>query len=294
MRGAVLAAAVAAVILGAGCDDGGKPELRDAIRLKAVPAPGHKVTEDDLDRAVDIVQRRLASLGVDGEVSRRGADTIAVAVPPGVHVSEEAAGLLVKTGLLEFYDFEAALRPPSVTRGLIRAPIAKSSPPAAVPPHSVVVSCKVATGACLSTRPLTTRKVFYLFNESPAMTAQDLELSSVRADVDPNTNQPVVLIQFTDRGKRTFEAITRREAQRGALACAGRRDQQAVPQCAQHFAIVLDHELVSAPYIDFVRNPDGIPADNGAQIDLESLREAKRIAVALQSGALPVQFVRLP
>jgi preprotein translocase subunit SecD len=67
-----------------------------------------------------------------------------------------------------------------------------------------------------------------------------------------------------------------------------------VLSCGQHFAIVLDHELVSAPYIDLVRNPDGIPADNGMQIEVDSLRAAKRIAIAIQTGALPVQFVRLP
>ncbi len=32
--------------------------------------------------------------------------------------------------------------------------------------------------------------------------------------------------------------------------------------------IVLDREIQSVPYIDFVRNPDGIPGDNGAQIDM--------------------------
>ena len=108
---------------------------------------------------------------------------------------------------------------------------------------------------------------------------------------------PVVLIQFTNEGKKIFHDITRREAQRGALACQGARSQQDVNRCAQHFAIVLDHEIVSLPYIDFARNPDGIPGDNGAQIDLghaASLGEAKKLAQALQTGALPVQFVRLP
>jgi preprotein translocase subunit SecD len=105
---------------------------------------------------------------------------------------------------------------------------------------------------------------------------------------------PAVFVRFTDRGERVFHEITRREAQRGARACAGQRDQQAVLQCAQHFGIVLDHEIVSLPYIDFTRNPDGIRGDNGAQIEVNSLAEAKRIAIALQTGALPMQFVRLP
>ncbi len=51
-------------------------------------------------------------------------------------------------------------------------------------------------------------------------------------------------MQITGRGHRVFHEITRREAERGALACAGQRDREAVLSC--------------------------------------------------QTGALPVQFVRLP
>src|SRR5207249_376855 len=59
------------------------------------------------------------------------------------------------------------------------------------------------------------------------------------------------------------------------------------------FAIVLDRQIQSVPYIDFVRNPDGIPGDTGAQIDMGrggGLGEAKRLALVLQTGALPVEF----
>jgi hypothetical protein len=48
------------------------------------------------------------------------------------------------------------------------------------------------------------------------------------------------------------------------------------------FAIVLDREIQSVPYIDFVRNPDGIPGDSGAQIDMGrggGLGEAKKLAL---------------
>src|SRR5207244_10204382 len=109
---------------------------------------------------------------------------------------------------------------------------------------------------------------------------------------DPQTNQPVVLMQFTGKGKKIFHDITRTEAQRGATACAGQSDQAAIQRCAQHFAIVLDRQIQSVPYIDFRRNPDGIPGDNGAQIEMGggSLGDAKRLALVLQTGALPVTF----
>jgi SecD/SecF fusion protein len=170
-----------------------------------------------------------------------------------------------------------------------------------VPHNTIVVSCDVASGSCLSTQQPTTSKVFYLLKHRegpgvtdpiPEMTGTDLKLSGTRADIDPQSSQPVVLMQFTGEGKKIFHEITRREAQRGRLACQGASDQESIQRCAQHFAIVLDNQIQSVPYIDFKRNPDGIPGDNGAQIDMGggSLSDAKKLALVLQTGALPVQF----
>jgi SecD/SecF fusion protein len=171
-----------------------------------------------------------------------------------------------------------------------------------VPQNTIVVSCDPGSGNCISTKQITGSKAFYLLrfqdpndfpnNPIPEMTGTDLKLSGTRADIDPQTNQPVVLMQFTGHGKKVFHEITRREAQRGSLACQGASSQQDVQRCAQHFAIVLDNQIQSVPYIDFKRNPDGIPGDNGAQIDMGggSLGEAKKLALVLQTGALPVTF----
>jgi SecD/SecF fusion protein len=171
-----------------------------------------------------------------------------------------------------------------------------------VPQNTVVISCDVAAGNCISGRQVNSPTAFYLFkhreadangeNAIPEMTGRELKLSGTRADIDPQSNQPVVLMQFTGKGKKVFHDITEREAQRGAVACAGQRDQAAVQRCAQHFAIVLDNQLQTAPYIDFVRNPNGIPGDNGAQIEMGGggLGEAKDLALILQTGALPVKF----
>jgi len=171
-----------------------------------------------------------------------------------------------------------------------------------VPQNTVVVSCDVASGNCLSSQQVTSTTGFYLLkhreadkngeNAIPEMTGGELKLSGTRADIDPQTNQPVVLMQFTGKGKKIFHKITQREAQRGALVCQGKTDSTSVRSCAQHFAIVLDRQIQSAPYIDFVRNPDGIPGDTGAQIDMGGggLGDAKKLALVLQTGALPVTF----
>ncbi len=172
-----------------------------------------------------------------------------------------------------------------------------------VPQNTVVVSCDVASGNCLSSQAVNSPTAFYLLkhrlpdasgdNGIPEMTGAELKLSGTRADIDPQSGGPVVLMQFTGKGKKIFHKITQREAQRGALVCQGKTDAASVQQCAQHFAIVLDRQIQSVPYIDFARNPDGIPGDTGAQIDMGrggSLGDAKKLALVLQTGALPVTF----
>src|SRR5207302_7029381 len=60
------------------------------------------------------------------------------------------------------------------------------------------------------------------------------------------------------------------------------------------FAIVLDREIRSAPTIDFTTDPGGIPGNNGAQITgIGNVKEAKNLALVLQTGALPYNFRQL-
>ncbi|MDX6517855.1 MAG: SecD/SecF fusion protein [Gaiellaceae bacterium] len=139
---------------------------------------------------------------------------------------------------------------------------------------------------------------FYLFKKNidqvpppaepvPQMTGNDLKLNGTRADIDTQTNGPEVLMSFTDKGSKKFQQITRDEYQRGNIT----RDA-AGNKIAQHFAIVLDNEIKSWPQID----PDDRGLSNGISgggriTGIDSLKEAKDIALVLQTGALPVKFV---
>ncbi|MGZ4356992.1 MAG: protein translocase subunit SecD [Gaiellaceae bacterium] len=334
------------------------------VVLKAEPPKGHKLTPEDLSRSIDIMRNRIDKLGVsEPEIRKQGSNQIVIQLA-GIHNVNDAAALIGKTAVLEFYDFEADVTGPSVSGGLLNAtPVASGSiydllaapatrllankgepaqwylfndkhvvkagpaptrakllaneivrkPQASgglgnhvpkdwkiltVPNDTVAVSC-VATN-CPTQVPGTGQKGFYLLkhhdvkdfpkNPIPEMTGNQLKLSGTRADIDTQTNQPVVLMQFTGAGKKAFHEITRREAQRGALG--GDCNAGKPPPNVQHFAIVLDREIQSTPYIDYCVNPDGIPGDNGAQIDMggSGLGDAKRLALVLQTGALPVEF----
>ncbi len=166
----------------------------------------------------------------------------------------------------------------------------------AVPPATVVVSC--APGEICPTRAggtIATTRLWYLMRydppDVPEMTGADLRLSGTRQDFDPQTNEPIVSMQFTDAGAKKFAEITRREAQRGKLLTNTIGGGQPI---FQHFAIVLDREIRSWPQIDWQQYPGGISGSNGAQITGNfTIGEAKDLALVLQTGALPVKFVTL-
>ena len=59
----------------------------------------------------------------------------------------------------------------------------------------------------------------------------------------------------------------------------------------QHFAIVLDDQLITVPFINFEQYPDGINGDHGADIsgNLTS-QSAADLAILLRFGPLPADF----
>jgi SecD/SecF fusion protein len=167
-----------------------------------------------------------------------------------------------------------------------------------VPAHEIVISCQTATGCLGASAVSPSGSYYYLMNYFPSrttnpvpeMTGRDLVLSGTRADFGQGGN-PIVTLQFTNHGSSQFQKITREEANRGQTKfdLAGKSGDY--KNYAQHFAIVLDQQLESTPFIDFKQNPDGIPGPN-AEIDLGggSIGEAKSLALVLQTGALPLTF----
>jgi SecD/SecF fusion protein len=182
---------------------------------------------------------------------------------------------------------------PAATRAQLFTRAHPTVPPGgkvfAVPQGTTVLTCGTAEVGCPGLPTTPTQTYYYLFKYHPAgaspvpeMTGKDLKLSGTRQDFDPTTGQPVVLLAFTGEGGRKFHDITRAEAIRGA--------QRGVNQ---HFAIVLDGEIKSYASIDYKQYPGGIDPINGAQITGVTLKEAKDIALVLQTGALPVNFVQI-
>ena len=169
-----------------------------------------------------------------------------------------------------------------------------------VPHNTVVITCGVSTSSVCpgdpSGLPGPGKTDYYLFKKGPYpndrygpfpnMTGKDLSLSGTREDFDPTSGAPVVLMKFTGKGNKAFHTVTKNEVVRGSIQKA-----------QQHFAIVLDNEIRSWPQVDYTDPSlaNGIdPAGSGAQITgMSGPNEAKNLALVLQTGALPVNFVPL-
>jgi protein-export membrane protein, SecD/SecF family/protein-export membrane protein SecF/protein-export membrane protein SecD len=153
-----------------------------------------------------------------------------------------------------------------------------------VPKPNEVVSCDLATsGICPGLRgyPKAGQTWWYLFSKTPNLAGRDLNANGIRAEFN-SSNGPQVDLAFSSNGNKIFHEITRTEWNRGRT------------YGAQHFAVVLDQELITFPQIDPNDNSlsDGIdPSISGAIIEgIGSMSEANDIATVLQTGALPVKF----
>jgi SecD/SecF fusion protein len=128
---------------------------------------------------------------------------------------------------------------------------------------------------------------WWVMLDRPALSGTDLKNPEQNFD-QRGGGQPIVTFDFTDKGRKAFQTITRRIAQRGAD-----NTLPGVPadQASQQFAIVLDDNLVSKPFINFQENPDGIDGSTGAQISGGfTITSAQDLAKILQIGALPIKL----
>jgi SecD/SecF fusion protein len=128
---------------------------------------------------------------------------------------------------------------------------------------------------------------WWVIQDDPALSGTDIKNPEQNFD-QQGGNQPIVTFEFTDRGRKAFQDTTR------AIAIRGQDNQPVGGSAAtdsQHFAIALDNELVSTPFINYQENPDGIDGVNGAQISGGfTITSAQDLAKILKIGALPLRL----
>ena len=129
---------------------------------------------------------------------------------------------------------------------------------------------------------------WWVIQDNPGLSGTDIKNPEQNFDQRAG-NEPIVTFDFSDKGRKAFQSITAKVAQRGADN-ANPLNPDPV-QNSQHFAIALDNALVSIPYINFRENPDGIDGSTGAQISGGfTITSAQDLAKVLKIGALPLKL----
>jgi SecD/SecF fusion protein len=310
------------------------------------------VTQEALERAIDIMRDRVDSLGVaESELQRASRNQIDVSLP-GEENPDRAADQVGTTAQMFFYDWEpnildedcrtnpetpdggqqaigglyeavkrASKCPPEVdnnnttesqfyafdkkshepinngipdeSREALEDDLASQTPPLTDSAEILEVPEGILVLRAVDDRPDDQRQgefdQWWVIKDNPVLGGTDIRNPEQNFEGGAG-GEPIVTMDFSDRGREAFAKTTREIAQRGAdnAGVTGLQD----PIGASHsFAIRLDNELISTPYINFRENPDGIDGGQGAQISGGfTLQSAQDLARLLKTGALPVKL----
>jgi SecD/SecF fusion protein len=324
-----------------------------------------KVDTESLNRAIDIMRKRVDQLGVaQPEIERTGEKEIDVSLPD-VNNAQRAQEEVGKTAQLYFYDWEPNVIGPTgepdpteakvtggptpatyaaglpeyeavqralkrkaiirkndttyehgctpaqahgciygqwyllepATKKVLRGPVNTESELYPAPAHAKKTEAvRVNPGTVLAQATPVTGKEgkvtqaspesWYVLNDDPALNGE--QVKNPVQSTDSNTGQPDVTFEFTSSGNKIFQRVTKEIAQRGeAAALPGVRKEEAL----QHFAVVLDNQIITAPSVDYTQYPEGIDSTSGSEISGGfTLTSAQNLANELQSGALPIKL----
>src|SRR5215210_4274863 len=129
---------------------------------------------------------------------------------------------------------------------------------------------------------------WWVIQDNPGLSGTDIKKPEQNFDQQAG-NEPIVTFDFSDKGQKAFQRITSEVAQRGADN-ANPLNPDPVAS-SHHFAIALDNQLVSTPFINYQENPDGIDGSTGAQISGGfTITSAQDLAKVLKIGALPLRL----
>jgi hypothetical protein len=164
------------------------------------------------------------------------------------------------------------------------ATLAGMAPPGVGPLSSPArVRAGVTLVQAASPRPGTpaSNAQFFVLRGDPALTSAKIFHPSAGTDAG---GSPDVTIRFTATGAQRFQRLTATVAHRGAAVSATGLTFD------QHFAIVLDGQILTVPSIDFRTYPDGIKTTTGDISGEFTPTSARDLAAALRYGPLAVRL----
>ena len=199
--------------------------------------------DNAMESATEVVRKRIDALGTrEPTIIREGDQRIVVDVP-GLKDPQALKDLLGQTAELEFKLVDQAALASDIAQGI-------------APPGSEIVPG--APGSDHEGSQLAVRRLGGIRGDS---------LTNAQQGFDPQTNEPIVNIQFDPQGGARFARLTSENVNKP-------------------FAIILDGEVLSAPNIN--EPIIGGAARISGNFTVES---ANQLAISLRSGALPVDLV---
>ena len=111
------------------------------------------------------------------------------------------------------------------------------------------------------------------------VTSADVVRSSVRAVSSPVVSPPQpgraagLVFSLTKRGASKFESLTRALAQRGARLHRNQR-----------FAVEVGGRIYLRPWVDYRRNPNGLPGGSGVEITGLAIATARMLVRLIRDG----------
>ena len=220
------------------------------ILLEAKDTPRQRVSEDTVDRTLEVLRRRVDQLGVaEPSLQRSGARRIIVELP-GLADPEEALEVIGRTAQLEF-------RPVTGFGEQISNGVTETS---AGGPDTMVVADE--EGRSLTLGP---------------STVTGAAVKDALAVIDPQTSGWHVQIEFRRDGAEKWAELTAK------AACAPSGDP------TRRVAIVLDDKAISSPQVsEEVACNEGITGGETVITGGFTEDEAKDLALLIRAGALPV------
>ncbi|QKG71172.1 protein translocase subunit SecD [Erythrobacter mangrovi] len=218
--------------------------VEDGNRIILTPTTQgvNKAVSDAMDSATEVVRKRIDALGTrEPTIIRQGETRIVVQVP-GLQDPEQLKALLGQTAKLEFKLVDQSALPSDVAQGL-------------APPGSEIfpyVDTSAFAGSSIAVKRLGG--------------IRGDNLTGAQQSFDPQTNEPVVNIQFDTEGGRRFAKLTTENVNKP-------------------FAIILDGKVLSAPNINEPIRGGTAQISGGFTVEA-----ANQLAISLRSGALPVDL----
>ncbi|MBU2339969.1 MAG: protein translocase subunit SecD [Alphaproteobacteria bacterium] len=216
----------------------------DETRFILTPTEGgvEQAVTDAMDSATEVVRKRIDALGTREPTIIRQGDTRIVVQVPGLDDPDQLKELLGQTAKLEFKMVDETALPTDVAQGI-------------APPGSQIFP--YAEGSPQAGTSVAVRRLGGIRGDS---------LVGSQQSFDPQTNEPVVTIQFDQQGGARFAKLSTENV--GKL-----------------FAIILDGEVLSTP--SFNEPILGGSAQISGSFTTES---ANNLSISLRSGALPVDL----